>query len=870
MNYRQLILLSSIIFNLETYAQTQYIDSKKFVNKFDKNSTIEIQISNITSTDSLNLEVTPLNNMVPPRIWTSLKQKPEDGTAVWKIPAKDLYYIYFGNLFQRQKIFVIAEPGDKIAISVGGTNLTFTGRGSAKYQLQYRIEMALRENKLPIDYINRTSLAYFLDWNNKFNKLTEQILIMVSMYEENLSPAICEAIKAYAINRIEENRLDIFWALRASANKGNIAPKSLSTIFDTCFYSPPAVWMRSLENGIISGSHAFIRAEVFRQFGFDNHQEEIQSQTKRRFLYYNQAKKTYKGLALQKYYLDLMTSQTMKELGFTPETEQLLNTYYSEPGHLEYKEYVKNYEKKTRALRKNSDAPEFTLTDINGRLFKKEMLKGKVTLMDFWFTGCMGCIQLTPSLKKVEQVFRHSKDVQFISISIDSDKNKWLESIRSKKYMTDNAINLYTGGQGADHVMLKSYNVSSYPSIFLLNANGKIAENPLPDPRDDNGEKLVGLISKEVAKIKDGPYVFYVKDSIKIYSIDGSSVVDNSLDYKNKGLLEMQGVNFLEKIEFKLKKKLKPEPSEFGHAKRLFVLSDIEGNLDALLKLLMNNNIIDHNFNWTWGQGHLIFGGDIFDRGEQVTECLWLIYALEEKAKAAGGYVHFILGNHEIMNLSGDIAYVKDKYRVNAQRLNRIYSDLYNTNTELGRWLRTKNIMEKIGDILFVHGGISQEVNDLSLSIKQINNLARKYYDKAMVAANSSERNVAILYNTANKLSPFWYRNYYLDQERRFKYDNIKGRLDTVYKATDQLIEEVLTRFDVKRIVTGHTIVSDTISLHYQGKVINTDTRHAYGRSEALLIEYDNFYRTDAEGKRNLLLLRNKDASASKRVSTKD
>ncbi len=51
-----------------------------------------------------------------------------------------------------------------------------------------------------------------------------------------------------------------------------------------------------------------------------------------------------------------------------------------------------------------------------------------------------------------------------------------------------------------------------------------------------------------------------------------------------------------------------------------------------------------------------------------MTECLWLIYSLEEKAKAAGGYVHFILGNHEIMNMQGDFRYVQDKYRSKCER----------------------------------------------------------------------------------------------------------------------------------------------------------------------------------------------------------
>lgn len=141
------------------------------------------------------------------------------------------------------------------------------------------------------------------------------------------------------------------------------------------------------------------------------------------------------------------------------------------------------------------------------------------------------------------------------------------------------------------------------------------------------------------------------------------------------------------------------------------------------------NGIIDESFNWTFGEGHLIINGDVFDRGKQVTECLWLIYSLEEKAKLAGGYIHFILGNHELMNLSGNLSYVKEKYLQNSVKIGKEYNDLYSKESELGRWLRTKNIIEKIGDLLFVHAGISKEVNELQMSVGQINDLARPFYD---------------------------------------------------------------------------------------------------------------------------------------------
>jgi hypothetical protein len=281
-----------------------------------------------------------------------------------------------------------------------------------------------------------------------------------------------------------------------------------------------------------------------------------------------------------------------------------------------------------------------------------------------------------------------------------------------------------------------------------------------------------------------------------------------------------------------LKPRLQNEKSEYSKVKKQLVMSDIEGNFGAFRKLLQGNGVIDADFNWTFGDGHLVLIGDFFDRGEQVTEVLWFIYYLEEKAKAAGGYVHFILGNHEIMNLSDDLRYVQQKYKDNAILLNQKYESLYDENTELGRWLRTKNIIEKIGGVVFMHGGISAEINEMNLSVSSINRLARPYYADTTYKYPDIRTDIII-----NDLGPFWYRGYYT------------GR-----KATSQQVDSTLSAFDVNHIVTGHTIVSDTISVWYNGKIMNTDVHHAAGKSEALMIEGDKYYRVNAEGRKVLLL----------------
>ena len=348
------------------------------------------------------------------------------------------------------------------------------------------------------------------------------------------------------------------------------------------------------------------------------------------------------------------------------------------------------------------------------------------------------------------------------------------------------------------------------------------------------------MLYKVQAQQYDGPYVQYKGDRVFVHYIMGKkgkkfSLKTDSIALQQKDNLSLKVMTDIPDKFFRvrLKKELQNEKSEFLKVKNLVALSDIEGNFGALRKLLQANKVIDEDFNWTFGEGNLVLVGDFFDRGLQVTEVLWLVYYLEEKAKAAGGYIHFILGNHEIMNLSGDLRYVQQKYVDNAVLLNQKYVTLYDENSELGRWLRTKNIVEKIGDIIFAHGGISANINRMNLSIPEINKSARPHYaDSTFTSA--AQRSDTII----GDLGPFWYRGYYQKNN----------------PAIPLQIDSTLSQFGVNHIITGHTIVADTISVWYDGRLLNTDVHHAEGKSEALLIEGNKFYRVNAEGKKVLLM----------------
>ncbi|HEX7902583.1 MAG TPA: metallophosphoesterase [Chitinophagaceae bacterium] len=333
----------------------------------------------------------------------------------------------------------------------------------------------------------------------------------------------------------------------------------------------------------------------------------------------------------------------------------------------------------------------------------------------------------------------------------------------------------------------------------------------------------------------DGPYVFYKNDQVYVKYIseeNGNKTLqqDSSALSAKKDILLQVNTGVPGKVfTVKLKENLHDEPSDYSTPAKQLILSDIEGNFGAFTKLLQANGVVDTGYNWIFGNGHLVLIGDFVDRGEMVTEVHWLIYSLEEKAKAAGGYVHYILGNHEIMNMSGDLRYLNAKYKTSAALMNENFESVYGEQSELGRWLRTKNIMEKIGHNLFMHAGISNEMNEADISLKKINSLSRPFY--ADTTYTYPDERLHIIYGDNG---PFWYRGYYKEDKT----------------GMEDVVDKTLSLYNVKHIFTGHTIVSDVISVWYDGKIINTDLHHAGGKSEAVLIEGKNYFRVNTKGEK--------------------
>lgn len=137
-------------------------------------------------------------------------------------------------------------------------------------------------------------------------------------------------------------------------------------------------------------------------------------------------------------------------------------------------------------------AYDFSFPDAQGIVRRLSDYKGKVVVLDFWFTGCIPCRQLAPVLDSVRNIFR-KKDVEFISISPDKDKVRWLKSVESGLYSSPASVNLYTGG--GSHEIYSYMDVREYPTLFIIDKNGRIGGNV--HPRSQQGkQEFINLVSE--------------------------------------------------------------------------------------------------------------------------------------------------------------------------------------------------------------------------------------------------------------------------------------------------------------------------------------------------------------------------------------
>lgn len=302
---------------------------------------------------------------------------------------------------------------------------------------------------------------------------------------------------------------------------------------------------------------------------------------------------------------------------------------------------------------------------------------------------------------------------------------------------------------------------------------------------------------------------------------------------------------------------------------RIVAVGDVHGDYEQFTTLLREAGVIDEKENWIAGRTHFVQTGDVHDRGPDTRKIVELIQDLEKQAKKAGGRVHPLIGNHETMNMYGDLRDVTDEEfaafsTYNSQRLlNRAYElhvdqlkrnppeeglpafgpayeqqwkaehppgyvehrKAYAPDGEYGKWIRKNNSVVQINDTIFMHGGWSPKYADWSM--KDLNERIQEEL------ADFSKLRGGV---TIDPEGPLWYRGLAQGDEAEL----------AVHVAS------LLKRIGAERIVIGHTPTIGTVFPRFSGSVLLIDVglSEVYGGRRACLVIEDGVPATIHRGVR--------------------
>ncbi len=350
-----------------------------------------------------------------------------------------------------------------------------------------------------------------------------------------------------------------------------------------------------------------------------------------------------------------------------------------------------------------------------------------------------------------------------------------------------------------------------------------------------------------------------------------------------------------------------------GWAEHIVAVADIHGAYDQFVAILQTAGVIDKDRSWTGGKTVLVQTGDEVDRGPRSREAMDLLMGLGEKAPQQGGEVRALLGNHETMVMMGDLRYVspeeyhafaapdseklrqsefEDYARYMKQRAAHLhqsspslgetdkqawlaahppgyfeYRDALAPKGKYGQWLRSREAVTQVGDVIFLHGGLSpqsplksvKEINEkvhremvllddiwakLSkkgvlwpyLNLEEAQREARAEWQIQQSAGDAETTKLLQSFlelrnlNIISPEGPLWSRGYATEPEGEFS----------------PQLDKVLKRFKVRYVVVGHTIPnSKRITPRFDGRIFLIDTgmlaSYFQGRPSALDINDDHF-----------------------------
>lgn len=144
-------------------------------------------------------------------------------------------------------------------------------------------------------------------------------------------------------------------------------------------------------------------------------------------------------------------------------------------GSMEDKPAVYQYIHK---LKTGDPAPEFRLPNLANKAVALSDFRGKVVYLDFWFSGCKPCLAEAPATRQLQRQFR-GRDLVFVSISVDSQDELWLRTIKDNRLAEAGAVHLLDPGR---YRAANAYRIDGFPAYLIIGRDGRILNSNPPRP----------------------------------------------------------------------------------------------------------------------------------------------------------------------------------------------------------------------------------------------------------------------------------------------------------------------------------------------------------------------------------------------------
>ncbi len=274
---------------------------------------------------------------------------------------------------------------------------------------------------------------------------------------------------------------------------------------------------------------------------------------------------------------------------------------------------------------------------------------------------------------------------------------------------------------------------------------------------------------------------------------------------------------------------------------RVVAIGDLHGDYEQYIRVMRSAGLLDAKGRWSGGETHLVQTGDITDRGPDSRKIIDHLLKLSKQAKRKGGYLHLLIGNHETMNVTGDLRYVHageygaftsgssarlqamqwqaqlEWMQANSPEFETLDLDAYRQQWEqqvplgwvehrqawslageYGGWVKGNQVAVQLNDTIFLHGGISAKYCGFSL---------RSLTEQVIDGLEAFDPSVETI--VTDPLGPLWYRGMATEDE------------EGVFSQT---LDNILERYGAQRVVIGHTPTGGVVWPRFDGRVVANDT----------------------------------------------